>query len=315
MGMRSSRNDEDILKDSSEYLTSFNFKTDIDNKEKIIFTTCKNNNESNNDNNESFNTTISITEELNKSMKMNTTFDNKLDLVRFKFQWIDKNNDPNKEIEVMITGSFLNNWNKCMIMEKNPETNIYEYETLLPKERHTFKYIVNNKWLCSELYPTTQDDSNNTNNYIDLTNYQSEILINDKISEKNNETKVIKKDKIKKRKKIVKITNDGYGLKFPLIKDLNVRAPIVMLHYQSTFLLDNQSNQDVIKKNIYCNGNKSNYSNENNCFKEVFKFPHEKLGHISPNIEDFFSAKNYYRYSITERKKHKFLTIIYYKPN
>ena len=86
MGMRSSKNDEDILKDSSEYLTSFNFKTDIDNKEKIIFTTCKNNNESNNDNNESFNTTISITEELNKSMKMNTTFDNKLDLVRFKFQ-------------------------------------------------------------------------------------------------------------------------------------------------------------------------------------------------------------------------------------
>ena len=97
MGMRSSKNDEDILKD--------NFKTDIDNKEKLIFTTCKNN-ESNNDNNESFNTNISITEELNKSTKMDTTFDNKLDLVRFKFQWIDKNNDPNKEIEVMIRGHF-----------------------------------------------------------------------------------------------------------------------------------------------------------------------------------------------------------------
>ena len=95
--MRSSKNDEDILKD--------NCKTDNDNKEKLIFTTSKNN-ESNNDNNESFNTNISITEELNKSTKMDTTFDNKLDLVRFKFQWIDKNNDPNKEIEVMIRGHF-----------------------------------------------------------------------------------------------------------------------------------------------------------------------------------------------------------------
>ena len=118
-------------------------------------------------------------------------------------------------------------------MEKNPETNIYEYQTFLPKEKHSFKYIINNKWQCNDLYPTTKDNSNNINNYIDLTNYNNN---------ENKENKIlIKKVKTKKKKrKENKEINDGYGLKFPLIKDLNSKAPNVMLHYKDSLLIDNQ---------------------------------------------------------------------------
>ena len=89
-----------------------------------------------------------------------------------------------------------------------------------------------------------------------------------------------------------------------------------MLHYKEKLLLDNQSNQskfgNINELNLEYNNNTC--YNENNSYKKIFIFPHEKLGHITPNIDDIFSDKNYNRYSITERKKHKYLTFVYYKP-
>ena len=310
MGIKSSKINDEFIKEDI-ILTNPNINTNINQKETIIFSSHKNNEikEKN-----SYSTNLSITEELNKSTKMDSTFDNKNDLILFKFKWKDNDNNSNKEIEVMITGSFLNNWNELMPMVKNPETNIYEYETLLSRERHYFKYIINNKWLCSDLYKTVQDESNNINNYIDLTNYQKNQNTEEKIFEADNHNNSeIKKEKIKKRKKICpkKQVNDGYGLKYPLIKDLNVRAPIVMVHYKNLFLLDNIANQ-FFNVNIYYNI--YDYNNKNGCYKKIFKIPHEKLEHITPNIEDIFSENNYTRFSVTERKRHKFLTFIYYKP-
>ena len=126
------------------------------------------------------------------------------------------------------------------------------------------------------------------------------------------------KKKNKKNKKFEKKINDGggYGLKFPLNKDLNVTAPVVMLHYKEKLLLDNQSNQSKFGNinELNLDYNNSTCFNENNSYKKIFIFPHEKLGHIAPNIDDIFTNKNYNRYSITERKKHKYLTFVYYKP-
>jgi hypothetical protein len=206
MGIKAIKNKEKLLmKDKDDFL-DFNYKPNNDKKNKLISTSIKSN--ETNDANKSYNTIISITEELNRSTKMDSTFDNKLELVPFTFQWIDKNNDPNKELEVMITGTFLNNWNQCIKMEKNPGTNIYEYKTWLPKEVHCFKYIVNNNWLCSELYKTTKDNSNNTNNYIDLRNYQNEENLSEKKTDYSIETKINKEkngQKLKKKKEIKKI--------------------------------------------------------------------------------------------------------------
>ena len=56
-------------------------------------------------------------------------------------------------------------------MIKNVETEIFEKIIYLPRAKHYFKFIVDNKWVCSNQYPTTMDNSNNQNNFIDLTNY------------------------------------------------------------------------------------------------------------------------------------------------
>ena len=77
-------------------------------------------------------------EEINKSSS--TSDKSKNDFIPFKFEWKDEDNLPKKELEVMITGTFLNNWNMCIPMIKNPKTNIYEYQTSLPREKHFFKF-------------------------------------------------------------------------------------------------------------------------------------------------------------------------------
>ena len=304
MGIRNSKNLEEFSNDNMEYESSLNQKLNREEKDFLILLPYKN---TKTKENKTMNINMSITEELNKSTKMDSTFDNKNDLVPFKFEWKEKDNNPNRELEVMLTGTFLNNWDSVVKMEKNPETNIYEYITLLPRAKHHFKYIINNKWKCSDLYPTEKDKSNNTNNYIDLINYNIDINKKDKTKTKN--------ETIKKTKKIINTKlNEKYGLIFPLIKDLNVIAPPIMMHYKEPFYLDNISNQENLANKIYLSFQKSNYSNVNNSCKEILILPHEKLAHITSNVDDIFTKNNYNRYSITERIKHKYLTIIYYKP-
>ena len=310
MGIKNSKNLEEFSIDNMEYENSLNQKINNEEKDSIVLL-LNNNNE--NIENKKMNINISITEELNRSTKMDSAFDNKNELIPFKFEWKEKDNNPNRELEVMLTGTFLNNWDSVVKMEKNPETNIYEYSILLPRGKHHFKYIINNKWKCSDLYPTEKDGANNTNNYIDLLNYNIDIKKDNNL-EKNNETK-IKNVIINKKKKIInKSINKQFGLIFPLIKDLNSTAPAITTYYKEPFNLDNISNQKKIANKIYLSFQKSNYSNVNISSKKIFNFPHENLGHITPNIDDIFSKNNCNRYSITERKKHKYLTLIYYKP-
>ena len=79
------------------------------------------------------------------------------------------------------------------------------------------------------------------------------------------------------------------------------------------------SNQDKFGKNkkfVVINDNNIFYGNVNNSYKKVFTFHHEKLGHLISEISGYYKIENrIFRTSTTERKKHKFLTIIYYKPN
>ena len=315
MGMRNSKNLEEYSTDNMEFDSTLNQKLNLDEKDSLIFVTNKNT-ESNE--NKSINININLTEELNKSTKVDSTFDNNTELVPFKFEWKEEDNNPNREIEVMLTGTFLNNWDSYVKMDKNPDTNIYEYEILLPRAKHFFKYIINNKWKCSDLYPTEKDNSNNINNYIDLTNYNKKKRIIKNIFDsdiENNTENKIKAEKIKKRKKIINNKNiDRYGQKFPLIKDLNLKAPTVMIHNKDSFSLENQSNQKELGNLSFYPTKENDYSTVNNSYKSIFIFPHEKLSHLVPNIDDILSTKNYNRYSITQRKRHKYLTFVYYKP-
>ena len=77
MGMRASRNEEET-EDNLEFNINYKYKLDSDKKDTLIFPSTKNI-EIGED--KTYNTNISITEELNKSTKMDSTYDNKKELV------------------------------------------------------------------------------------------------------------------------------------------------------------------------------------------------------------------------------------------
>ena len=230
-------------------------------------------------------------------------------LYPFKFEWKGLGSS------VILAGSFLENWTKFEPMIKNPETEIFEKIINLPKKKHYFKFIVDNKWVCSNQYPTTMDNLNNQNNFIDLTNYiPPKDLI--KIEE-------YKKGEFKpyRSKVIVLEKNDknGYNNKYPQINELNTNAPSTVTHYKHKFNLDYQSRQSIIKK--ICKKNflkyyEKNTLTENNTYKKILSCPHEKLLHFCQNINDLdINNKNrYIKSSTTIRNKHKYLTVVYFKP-
>ena len=239
----------------------------------------------------------------NKKTIENNNINENEQLYPFKFEWKGLGSS------VIITGSFLENWTKFPMI-KNNETEIFELTLKLPKKKHYFKFIVDNKWVCSNQYPTTLDKSNNQNNFIDLTNYIPPKNLM-KIEEyKNGEfkphrSKVIVMDKKDKH---------NYNCKYPLIHELNPFPPNIFVHYDSCFNIDYQSNQNNISKQYLKYENK-NFVTENNTYKKILVVPHEKLMHFCQNINDLKNKnKQYIRGSSTNRNKHKYLTVVYYKP-
>ena len=241
----------------------------------------------------SLNNSISFLEDINKSTKTDSIIETQSDKVKFKFEYKPDKIYTNRKIEVLLVGSFLNNWDNYIIMEKNAQSQNYEYETYLSKKIHYFKFIVNNKWLCSDLYPSIFDESNNLNNFIDLTNHKNE--------EKNeiNDTSNI-------------CASSEIIIKYPELKKLNRKAPR-LLYNKKEFLLDiNSKNRDkfpyIENNNIYY------YPNINNCFKKVSKLENENIGHLMQEITDNMKYINYRKISTTERNRNKLLTVVYYIP-
>ena len=221
--------------------------------------------------------------------------------ISYKFEWKEGGD------EVQISGNFLNNWKVKKNMKKNTKTGFFEIILDVPKAVNQFKFIVDKKWICSPKYDTI-NEKNNINNVIDLRNY-NEIIIYD-----DNDFKNLKK----KKKKVVKGGKKEYNCKIPSLNDINDEAPALPINYQNTFDLNNQSKQDLIKKNNkrYLKNNISRNKLENNSFKTIMTISHDKVLHICYNIEknnENFNNK-FVRTSITQRNKHKFLTLIYYAP-
>ena len=245
----------------------------------------------NNNYDESYSTSQNTQSETNNTIKSSSkkTIEKKYP---FKFEW--KGNGKS----VLLAGSFLDNWTNTEVLVKNNETEAFELLLYLPKGKHQFKFIVDNKWTCSNQYPTMADERGIINNFIDLTNYcPPENLI-----EKNNNKK-----------------NNEYSNRLPLNSELNLKAPNVIEHYKPVFNLDYQSNQGKITKKKYLKYKEKNLMNENNTYKKILVFPHEKLMHLCPslnelNIRGKSKKNNFIKISTTIRNKHKFLTTVYYRP-
>lgn len=223
--------------------------------------------------------------------------------IPYKFEWKEGGCD------VKIAGSFLNNWKEQKIMKKNLNTGFFEIIINIPKGINQFKFIVDNKWACSPDY-TKINEKNNTNNIIDTTNYNP--------NEMNDNESVNSKEIKKKKKKLKKDENDGYNCNFPKLNDINDGAPNIPPPYINIFDLNNHSNQDIIITHFsnFLNFNMDKNKIENDTFKTIMPISHDKLQHICCKEEySNNDGKNkFIGTAITQRNKHKFLTIIYYRP-
>ena len=315
MGMKSSSIQEESLTENLDFYSEMNPK-----KETILFSSDKTKPCikpcSKKINNITSNTNHSTTEEKNKSTKSNSTINSNGEKVKFKFEWKDDPKNKNKNLEVLLVGSFLENWERYEVMEKNEESGIYEKKMYLTKKEHLFKFIINNKWQCSDLYPKKPDKDNNINNYIDLTDYEEPPK--EKTYEEDSFNLSKELNKINQKSKSFNTEGNNqrqYDKKYPELDILNKKTPKLVTFYQKPFDINNLSNKDKFQKYLISINSKNYnlYGTANNPYKKVTTFQHEKIGHLISEINE--KKKNYLRISTTERKKHKFLTIIYYKPN
>jgi len=202
---------------------------------------------------------------------------------------------------VKVTGSFVN-WSTSFDMKYYPEEKVFKYSHLLTKEKHSYKFIVDGIWKCNQKQPMIKDNSNNTNNYIDLSNY-----ILPKKVEKEKTTK--KKPKKKKEKKIFKKKlEEGYDIKFPSKDDLNIEAPVVKEDYLETFLIDSHTNQNFIGRSLYLNFKTNEPFTEEKSYKELLLAPHISINHSlkSVNKLDLLETGMNFRF------RDKNCTLVYY---
>jgi hypothetical protein len=94
------------------------------------------------------------------------------------------------------------------------------------------------------------------------------------------------------------------------------KVPKLPLIYDTEFRINNNSNQDKIGEKEFIKNNISNEYNKNEEYKTISKFPNDKLSHmcISENFYYNKKKKNYNKISVTQRCKHKYLTMVYFFP-
>lgn len=290
MGTVSSRSKDRTLKvsESMDESTEFDFKINL----------LKNN----------LNTTNSFqqseTAEKTKMSELNET-------VPYTFEWKEGGNN------VHFCASFLEDWNRKEPMKLNKETNNYEVTLNVPKGVHQFKFIVNGQWVCSKNYKIINDKDNNINNEIEINNDN-----NTKNISNTNNIQEMKKTKKKHQK-----GNNDYNCVYPNQSSVNPDAPNIPVFFNALINLNYNSNQlnlDLNSKQNEQNNNDKIDNNkllfkfdktktilENSTFKSITTIPHEKLAHI---FTHFYINNKYIKSSVTQRNKHKFLTLVYFSP-
>ena len=93
---------------------------------------------------------------------------------------------------------------------------------------------------------------------------------------------------------------------------MNIDAPSIPFHYASPYNIDFYTRQGIIGKKGFLNFYEKNLLSENISYKNIMICPHVNLNHTILSCEKI--EDNYIRSGISHRYKHKYLTIIYYKP-
>ena len=147
------------------------------------------------------------------------------------------------------------------------------------------------------------------------------ILNNNKYG-KNNIIDTIKKGSKKDKSIINTIKNkkapkhEEYKSDYLNKSNSNINAPKLPFNYNTNFKIDNYSRQDEIGTKQFIKISKKKNFNVNSDFKKISIIPNDVLSHLCTN-ENFNinqKNKNYNEISVTQRYKHKFLTIVYLSP-
>ena len=203
---------------------------------------------------------------------------------------------------VKVTGSFVY-WSISFDMKYYPEEKVFKYTHLLTRDKHSYKFIVDGIWKCNQKQPMIKDNSNNTNNFIDLSNY----ILPKKVEKEK--TTVKKKQKKKKEIKVIKKKlEEGYDIKFPTKDDLNIEAPVVKEDYLETFFIDSHTNQNFIGRSLYLNFKTNEPFTEEKSYKELLLAPHISINHSlkSVNKLDLLETGMNFRF------RDKNCTLVYY---
>ena len=147
-------------------------------------------------------------------------------------------------------------------------------------------------------------------------------IFNNNIYNKNNIIDTIKKGSKKDKSIINSIKNkkapkhEEYKSDYLNKSNSNINAPKLLFNYNTNFKIDNYSHQDEIGTKEFIKNSKKKNFNVNNDFKKISIIPNEVLSHLCTN-ENFNinqKNKNYNEISVTQRYKHKLLTIVYLSP-
>ena len=201
----------------------------------------------------------------------------------------------NKEINQKL---IINNDNKNQSNE-SLKTTEYSSESGEPIS----KYIINN---CK-----THIQENSIKYIIKKDNNKRYNFCQDNNQDINKNEKLIKNNKNKKAPKLVEYNSD-----YPSYNNTNINAPKIPFIYNINFELNNFSNQSEIGQKEYIKNNFNMKYNKSKEFQKVSIMPHDKLLHlcVSENLFVNKNEKNYNILSVTQRNRHKFITLIYISP-
>ena len=247
----------------------------------------------NDSNNKSLSDSLSS---INIKIAEETDNKNNISEIPYTFIWDEGGNN------VKVTGSFVY-WSVSFDMKYYPEEKVFKYTHLLTRDKHSYKFIVDGIWKCNQKQPMIKDNSNNTNNFIDLSNY----ILPKKVEKEK--TTVKKKQKKKKEIKVIKKKlEEGYDIKFPTKDDLNIEAPVVKEDYLETFFIDSHTNQNFIGRSLYLNFKTNESFTEEKSYKKLLLAPHISINHSLKSV----SKLDLLETGMNFRFRDKNCTFVYY---
>ena len=214
----------------------------------------------------------------------------------------EKSNNDNNILELNNKISIKNGINDNNRNQSNGSIKTTEYSS--KSSEFISKYIISK-------YRNHHHFKNNKDRFKE--NINKNIQINNNIQGddiKNKKTKHIKKHS--NVPKFVEYIND-YLKK----NNANIDAPKLPINYNIEFLVDNSTNQSKIGEKGFMKKKDIDIYNKNEEYKKIARIPHDKLSHLVINKNFYINKddKNYNKISITQRIKHKYLTVIYIYPN